>query len=229
MCWEATFWVPPPSRSIFQRWWSPLRLWSDAWANSRATLPVPPAERGALAEMRRAHPVDPAGGQTNTRIIAGYAVSATAFPGARWLSGEQEIRYRSDKFSSREALDDWSPSGRTVPTPRICWAWHAGGFKYVWYSTIEIGYNLEQIGWSPITNTFFWGLKPPTRIPLFFLWWFSDPTSAPRNSRSQVAMVLRAALKWHLGQMSLCHGSPGDGWNWDVNIIPTFSHWLTPF
>ena len=32
-----------------------------------------------------------------SRTIAGYAMATTAFSGARWLSGDQEVRYRNEK------------------------------------------------------------------------------------------------------------------------------------
>ena len=49
---------------------------------------------------------DTSGSTQITKTMAGFAIAATAFSGSRWLSGDQEVRYRGDKFTSREASDD---------------------------------------------------------------------------------------------------------------------------
>lgn len=49
---------------------------------------------------------DTSGSTQITETMAGYAIAATAFSGSRWLSGDQEVRCRGDKFTSREASDD---------------------------------------------------------------------------------------------------------------------------
>ena len=67
-------------------WWVLWSCWSD-WLTWHLTR----ADRSA---------------QT-TRMIAGYAITATAFSGARWLSGEKDVRFKSEKHTTREASDDF--------------------------------------------------------------------------------------------------------------------------
>lgn len=47
---------------------------------------------------------------------AGYSIMATAFSGSHWVSGGQEVRYRGERFTSREFADDFkSITGHASP------------------------------------------------------------------------------------------------------------------
>lgn len=62
---------------------------------------------------------DTSGSVQTTRMISGYSIAATAFSGSRWLSGNQEVRFRGDKFTTRESSDDLKSAFRSHKVDKL--------------------------------------------------------------------------------------------------------------